>query len=71
MTIEEFAEKEGFMFNIITHKPLEFTPLVVKLTDGNITRAYYVEWSNTMYVRESTTHQVIEWRYYTEQDANI
>jgi hypothetical protein len=48
--------------------PKDHTPLLVELDNGNIDRAYYVGWSNTLYFRSdsSKTHTGIKWYYIWE-----
>ena len=44
--------------------PNEFKPLKVKLENGNICNAYYVKWSNYVYLQYGVKHsQALEWMY--------
>jgi len=45
-------------------KPKEFTPLKVKLENGTICNAYYVEYSNCVYLQFGVGKgNVLEWSY--------
>lgn len=47
--------------------PKEFTPLLVKLQNGDVVRGYYVFWGNTVYLAEgSRKSKAIKWKYYNE-----